>query len=53
MGASSEPTQTNQVALRVRICVVAQLSRFAWRGQISSDEFAHLFGVRKIGGELT
>lgn len=53
MGASSEPTQTNQGALRVRICVVAQLSRFAWRGQIFPDEFAHLFGVRSIGGGLT
>ena len=53
MGASSEPTETNQVALRVRICVVAQLPLLAWRGQIFPDEFAHLFGVRKIGGELT
>jgi len=53
VAASSEPVETNQVALLMGICVVPQLSRFAWRGQISSDEFAHLFGVRKIGGELT
>jgi hypothetical protein len=53
MGASYEPAGTNQVALRVRICVLAQLPPSAWRGQIFSGEFAHRSMAQKIGGELT
>jgi len=53
VAASSEPVETNQVALLLGICVVAQLSTFASRGQIFLDEFAHRSMVRKIGGELT
>jgi hypothetical protein len=53
VAASSEPVETNQVALLMGICVVPQLSTFASRGQIFPGEFAHLFGVRSIGGGLT